>query len=179
MTLDEKLKLLENISCKVNQLNLGDGTIIQNFGDQKTENNNVENQQVNVENNVSPATPFTDEFIGKALLKLMDAVDEKGNYLLNYATQWIGVYRVLVDYCNYPCNFTSFVEKVNNLGLNLRKPCTYDAIQEISGIFAKPYEKWNINDYEGNGGVFNRTNKVAQELLKILGNPDKLPINSQ
>lgn len=90
------------------------------------------------------------------------------------STQWCAVYRILVDYCNYPKEITSFCRKIKELmqGVSLSYPCNYQSVQKAlctRYIFEKHYEEWK--DYEPRRGerVFQRQMKIAQMLLRCLG----------
>ena len=60
----------------------------------------------------------SDKDIKKALEALLGLKDVDGKPVLRNKKQWWAVFRVLSTFCNYPQKMTSFVTKINDLGLD-------------------------------------------------------------
>lgn len=108
-----------------------------------------------------------DAEIAAALTALMEVRDAKGDYLFSMNSQWMAVYRILVDYRGWLTEYRGFVRRVNEMG-HFRIPCTEDAVKRIDDIFAKPFVVWDIHKYHGQGAVFRRQYNVALKLMEIL-----------
>ncbi|MBR2183956.1 MAG: hypothetical protein IJ897_00820 [Prevotella sp.] len=98
--------------------------------------------------------------------------------ILKRMNNFIGVYRVLVDYFRYPKTYSHFCSCIIKLGLKLKdKPLNYqklyDGIQkgmQAPSILGKPYKEWE--KYKGKEGenytVFEHHKAVADALISIL-----------
>lgn len=118
---------------------------------------------------IRPLERANDEQVRRAMLRLMDARDSEGNYLFTYKSQWIAVYRVLRDMEVIGKEYIEFVRYTRRLGMDSsRMPCSYTAIRNISGMFAKPLDDWHIEKYKGNTGVFSRNLRVAKKFMALL-----------
>ena len=126
-----------------------------------------------------PDMETSDEKIAKCIAQLMNEYDESGNWLIRQKSQWIGIYRILVDYCHFNSEYKSFVSRINKLdgALTWRVPCTYDAIQKTSGIFTQPYSNWKEEKFKGKYiSVFTKNKDVADRFLFILKSNSKRKI---
>lgn len=110
----------------------------------------------------------TDEQIIEAIKAVM--------VFFSVGTQWVAIYRILVDFCKYPEEYTDFCEKIDTLKLpnDLSFPCSYQAIQKpMGGIYARPYSEW-INYHPAKDDVvFKRQKKVADKLYQFLKEMEK------
>jgi hypothetical protein len=110
----------------------------------------------------------TDEQIANAIMKVMT--------LFSVGTQWVAIYRILVDFCSFPKEITDFCDKIDTLGLprDISFPCDYQAIQKpMGGIFAMPYVNWlKYRPAEGDK-MFKRQKKVADTLYQLLKEAEK------
>lgn len=90
--------------------------------------------------------------------------------LISFDNQWVALYRILVDYCNFPSEIQAFCDHVDNClaGRKLSRPCRYQNIQKyLTGILAKPYKQWLT--YEGPQDTgFKRQKRVAEKFLAIV-----------
>lgn len=82
-------------------------------------------------------------------------------------TQWVAIYRILVDYYDYPAQYSEFCKEIltrHNI------ECDYQAIQKGIGygILTKKYEEW-IN-YKPKPGaiIFPRQLRTAKLFLELL-----------
>ena len=88
-------------------------------------------------------------------------------------TQWVAVYRVLVDFYGFPSEMTLFCDRINELmkEVSLEYPCNYQSIQKplaSKAILQKHYSKWREYDVKKCDRVFPRQKKIADKLLKVL-----------
>ncbi|MBQ8154669.1 MAG: hypothetical protein IJ069_13510 [Prevotella sp.] len=92
--------------------------------------------------------------------------------------QFVAVYRVLSDFCNFPKEITSFCHKIIGLALELKgEPLEYKSLYQSvqKGINAHPalpmsYKRWTeyqIKDGE-RASTFLRQKAVADRLMEIL-----------
>lgn len=93
--------------------------------------------------------------------------------MFSVSTQWCAVYRILVDYCNYPKEITSFCKKIDELmkGVKLSFPCRYQSIQKVlsaRAIFQKHYNNWKEVKLPKRDLVFRRQLFIAVSLLDCL-----------
>ena len=89
------------------------------------------------------------------------------------STQWAAIYRVLVDYCGYPEEMTSFCRKIERLmsGNTLPYPCSYQSIQKTlasRAIFQKHYNEWKELPHTRSDRAFERQMMVADLLVQHL-----------
>ena len=112
-----------------------------------------------------PHIPVRDEDIKAAIVKVMSC--------FSVSTQWCAIYRILVDYCDYPEEITSFCREIEKLmkGVNLSYPCNYQSIQKTlssRAIFQKNYSQWKEQFPLKRDKTFQRQLKVADSLLRCL-----------
>ena len=89
-----------------------------------------------------PEIKLSDEQVVAALMEVMP--------LTNFDNQWVALYRILVDFCNFPSEIQAFCDHIDEClaGRKLSRPCRYQNIQKyLTGILAKPYKQWL--KYEG------------------------------
>ena len=100
----------------------------------------------------------------QAVTALMEAMS-----LISFDNQWVALYRILVDYCNFPSEIQAFCNHIDDCmaGRKLSRPCKYQNIQKyLTGILAKPYKQWLA--YKGQDIGFTRQKKVAERFLAII-----------
>ena len=109
-----------------------------------------------------PEINLTNEQVVAALLESMS--------LISFDNQWVALYRILVDFCDFPSEIQSFCDHINDClaGRKLSHPCRYQNIQKnLTGILAKPYKQWIT--YEGDKDIgFKRQKRVADQFLVII-----------
>ena len=89
-------------------------------------------------------------------------------------SQWVAIYRVLVDFYGYPSDMSVFCSKIEVLmrGVNLSFPCDYQSIQKplaSRAILQKHYSKWQEYVAKKGDRVFPRQKMIADKLLELLG----------
>ncbi len=106
--------------------------------------------------------------VAEAITELMGEMDDNGNWLFSKQSQWIAVYRILVDYLGWNSEYRDFCRRMDRFG-SFRVPCNEYTVKRIDGIFGKPFSKWDRNMFNGAGAVFERQYKVARRLIELLG----------
>ena len=89
--------------------------------------------------------------------------------------QWVAIYRVLVDYHDFPSGYKDFYERITEMMPHYASshPCDEQAIQKgmlSSAILAKPYEKWKEYKPKKNERAFIRHKRTADRFLELLNN---------
>lgn len=87
-------------------------------------------------------------------------------------TQWVAIYRILVDYHGFPQPFSYFCKRINRLMPNFKSrfACDYQAIQKGigNGILKKPYAEWKVYQPKKNDKVFPRQKRTAERFMQLL-----------
>ena len=88
-------------------------------------------------------------------------------------TQWVAVYRILVDFYGFPEAYDAFCTKIKNLmkGINLTYPCDYQTIQKplsSHAILQKHYNQWKEYNAKKEDRFFPRQKKITDMLIKLL-----------
>ena len=88
-------------------------------------------------------------------------------------TQWVAVYRILVDYYGFPSGYLDFYERIQKMMPDCRSKyaCTYQAIQKgmlSSGVLMKPYTEWKAYIPKNDGKAFLRQLRMAECFLELL-----------
>lgn len=128
-----------------------------------------------------------DHFMPAARNKRVGITDEQARDVLTalietgvigIQAQFVGVYRVLVDFGGFPTEITSFCRRVIGLGLKfdgcaLEYKSFYQSVQkgiQTHSVFAMPYKKWA--DYEcktdERASTFLRQKAVADKLIALM-----------
>lgn len=128
-----------------------------------------------------------DHFMPAARCKQVGISDEQAREVLTaliktgvigIQAQFVGVYRVLVDFGGFPAEITSFCRRIIGLGLTvdgceLEYKSFYQSIQKgilAHSVLAMPYQKWA--DYECKNGerasTFLRQKAVADKLIALM-----------
>ena len=93
--------------------------------------------------------------------------------LFGVSSQWTAVYRVLVDFCEWPKEESVFCKRMNKLlnGVKLHFECRYQSIQKplaTHAILRKDYCAWKKYQVPQGDRMFKRQMYIAQKLLKLL-----------
>ncbi|MBR6974387.1 MAG: hypothetical protein IKH80_07165 [Bacteroidaceae bacterium] len=81
----------------------------------------------------TPTISKTEEDVKQAIVKLMEARDERNEYLIRDQDQWYAIFRVLSTFCGYPQKPSDFSKTMENLGMGeVRIPCKYDSFRKVS-----------------------------------------------
>ena len=81
----------------------------------------------------TPTISKTEEDVKNAIVKLMEARDERNEYLIRDQDQWYAIFRVLSTFCGYPQKPSDFSKTMENLGMGeVRIPCKYDSFRKVS-----------------------------------------------
>ena len=80
-----------------------------------------------------PEINLTDEQVVDALLEIMS--------LVSFDNQWVALYRILVDFCDFPSEIQSFCDHINDClaGRNLSHPCRYSSNVSFSIGLRRPF----------------------------------------
>lgn len=93
--------------------------------------------------------------------------------MFGVSTQWVAVYRVLVDFCGWESDISKFNQRMNRLLKNVRlgNKCTYQSIQKPLAnnfILRRSFKEWKEYKVPAGDRVFSRQMHIARELLKLL-----------
>ena len=108
--------------------------------------------------------------IDMAIAELMDMTDNSGQPLITMGRQWWGIYRILVDYHDYPAGYTQFVKRMTARGMDkARVPLKLSSLKAIAGtIFEKPFEHWPSLAHKVPQAIYQRHYDVANVLWTVL-----------
>ena len=103
--------------------------------------------------------PLTDAEITEAIKKLTTT------FATN--TQWVAIYRILVDYYDYPAQYSEFCE---NILTRHKLKCDYQAIQKGIGygILTKTHKEWLKYKPKPKEIAFPRQLRTANLFLELL-----------
>lgn len=112
--------------------------------------------------------------VKNAIIKVMNATDEDGDYIFAQQRHWLGIYRVLADKKIIPEeNWSIFEEYINTLfpsnteqvrvKLNAK-----DLSRAVVTPFNRPFSKWKVEDYDGKSYVFNSHCTIAKTFMEEL-----------
>ena len=93
---------------------------------------------------------------------LREAIGEE----MEAASDWVAVYRILVDKCGAPSTHTSFARWVNALKPDEYPPCTRDHIRRAEEIYSRPLYEWERCELQTNALV--RRTAIAKRLKQLL-----------
>lgn len=159
-------QLLQGANVNIHQLVVGDSTqTIENLimGDCT--------QNYYGSGHDEPRLAPDDEEIKQALTELLEAKTDEGEKLMKTQKQWYAVFRVLSEYCNYPCKMTDFARDINSrMGFKGAEPaCSYDSIKKVpnnlTDLRAK-VSKWET--YKSKTPAYEQQCMVAEFLMKRL-----------
>ena len=107
--------------------------------------------------------PKSDDEIAQAIMRVRP--------MFSVNTQWVAVYRVLVDYYGFPRAYTAFCKRIRRM--MPQSSCNYQTIQKgiigDVGILAKHYKEWERRSEEYTAVSFQRQLNVARAFLRELG----------
>lgn len=108
--------------------------------------------------------------IDMAIAELMDMTDNNGQPLITMGRQWWGIYRILVDYHDYPAGYTKFVKRMTARGMDkARVPLKLSSLKAIAGtIFEKPFEHWPSLAHKVPQAIYQRHYDVANVLWTVM-----------
>jgi hypothetical protein len=108
--------------------------------------------------------------IDMAIAELMDMTDNSGQPLITMGRQWWGIYRILVDYHDYPAGYTQFVKRMTARGMDkARVPLKLSSRMAIADtIFQKPFEHWPSLAHKVPQAIYHRHYDVANVLWTVL-----------
>lgn len=58
------------------------------------------------------------------------------------SSDWIAVYRILVDKCGAPSSYRAFADYINSLGLSELPACSADSLRKADPIYQRPTYQW-------------------------------------
>lgn len=98
--------------------------------------------------------------------------------LISVLTQFIGIYRILVDYFDFPKAYTDFCHRIERLGLLYNgKPIEYKSLYQAiqkgivePNVLSKPYSEWQQYGQSADGDAykFTRAKQVADKFVEVL-----------
>lgn len=108
------------------------------------------------------------EKIKRAITNLMEEKRTDGKFLMHYQSQWIGIYRILVDYKGWNDDYNTFSSQINSLG-PWRVKCTPDSLQKANeDIFSKPFSEWDKSGTKIKSATYDERYQVAEFMMKQL-----------
>lgn len=88
-------------------------------------------------------------------------------------SQWVAVYRVLVDFCGFPAELTAFCSRITQLmrGTGVHFPIDYQSLQKplaANAILQKCYRQWQVYVAKKGDRFFRRQMMIAERFLAAL-----------
>lgn len=118
--------------------------------------------------NEKEAAPPDDRHMRQVLQELLVAKDENGDKLMVEQQQWFAVFRVLVEYGNYPRQMSDFARAMAQLGMDRATPaCKHDSLRKASQTFPRlacKVSQWQ--QYCSLSEAYAKQCKVADWLIK-------------
>lgn len=112
--------------------------------------------------------------VKNAIIKVMNATDEDGDYIFAQQRHWLGIYRVLADKKIIPEeNWSIFEEYINTLFPSFDEQVRVklnakDLSRAVVTPFNRPFSKWKVEDYDGKSYVFNTHHTIAKTFMEEL-----------
>lgn len=108
---------------------------------------------------------LSDDEVKAAILSVMP--------FFSVTSQWVAVYRILVDYYGFPDEVTTFCSRISKLmrGTGIFFTIDYQLVQKplaANGILQKPYSQWKVYCAKKGDRVFPRQKMIADRLLEAL-----------
>ena len=93
------------------------------------------------------------------------------------SSQWVAIFRILVDYHSFPADITAFHKRVSQLlhGTHLDYPLDYQSVQKplaASSILQKKFDDWRQYHPQKGDRVFTRQKMIADRFLLALEAPE-------
>ena len=109
---------------------------------------------------------LSDDEIREAILSVMP--------FFSVRSQWVAVYRILVDYYGFPEEVTAFCNRISKLmrGTEVSFTIDYQSVQKplaANGILQKPYSQWQVFCAKKGDRVVTRQKMQAERVVKALG----------
>ena len=109
---------------------------------------------------------FSDNQIKEAIISVMPYFSVK--------SQWVAIYRILVDFMDYPSEITAFFKRINHImhGTHISFAPDYQAIQKplaASSILQKHYRHWLAFEPVKGDRIFERQRMIAEKFMHALG----------
>ena len=82
------------------------------------------------------------------------------------ASDWVAVYRLLVERCGAPSTHTSFARWVNALKPDEYPSCTRDHLRKADGIYFRPLYEWDTHQLQTD--ALKRRTAIAKRLKQLL-----------
>lgn len=110
--------------------------------------------------------------------KLSDTVVKEAIVLVmpyfSVKSQWVAIYRILVDYLDYPSEIAAFFKRITHImhGTHTSFAPDYQAIQKplaASSILQKHYRYWLTFKPVKGDRIFGRQKMIAEEFMRALG----------
>lgn len=125
----------------------------------------------------------TNEHIMRALtdLEIQTAIMNVMRYF-SVSSQWVAIYRILVDYHHFPADISLFYKRMCQLmhGTRPDYPPDYQSIQKplaASGILQKSFEHWEQFTPPKGDRVFSRQKMIADKFMQALDAPESEAYN--
>lgn len=84
-------------------------------------------------------------------------------------SDWIAVYRILVDRCGAPSSYKAFADFINSLALDELPPCTPDSLRKADPIYLRPVYQWTPEMAPAvRVSVLDRRASIARGLRRLL-----------
>ncbi|MBQ6085020.1 MAG: hypothetical protein IJK94_00790 [Bacteroidaceae bacterium] len=126
------------------------------------------------EDNKSTHLTASDKDIKVAIEELLEAKDDKSEFLFRNKKQWWAVYRVLKEFCNYPADMKGFETKMKELcvaDVNGRPAMSYESLKgaskDIPKIAVCSPSAWSV--FESISDNYKQQCIVADFLMLKLG----------
>lgn len=85
------------------------------------------------------------------------------------ASDWIAVYRVLVDRCGTPSSYTAFAEYINGIAPEGFPRCTADLLRKADPVYMRPLYEWTPDMAPSvRISVLDRRVAIAKHLAELL-----------
>ncbi len=116
---------------------------------------------------------LSQEKVKAALLHLLEARGEDGEYLFAAQSHWYAPYRVLSETLGYPREKKLFVRQMADLGMDTaRIPCVYESLKKASPAgLAHHVELWRTD--EARNAAAQRQICVAKQFLALLAETEE------
>lgn len=111
--------------------------------------------------------PDTDS-LAKAIARLQEERDKRGNLLLCDKSAWYAVVRVAIDYFGFPKQLAEACRQIEAMGFEI----SYESVRQISQRYpplGKPFKDWNAKQCLRFPAVHQKLHHIATTLLAIAG----------
>lgn len=131
---------------------------------------NIGAQNVTYSGNIVNHAPDAadDANVKEAIQKLMKQTRQDGEPVFETQGQWYAVFRILVDYHQWPDNMAEFCRRVSAMHLQgVKVECKEDSLKKINALppFFKPFDQWQPYN---NPLQYDRLFQVAQSFKQLM-----------